>query len=90
MVLGANPTGSTVSGDYFHGKIYTVRIYDRALTAEEINHNYQVDKIRYDKKSSGHGSDEPKYYVQNDLLLHYDAINNTGSGHSTSTTTWRI
>lgn len=30
-----------------------------------------------------------KQYVQNGLVLHYDAINNTGDGHSNSTDTWR-
>lgn len=28
-------------------------------------------------------------YVQNGLQIHYDAINNTGEGHSNTTTTWR-
>lgn len=27
-------------------------------------------------------------YVSNGLILHYDAINNTGNGHNSSTTTW--
>ena len=29
------------------GKIYSIRIYNRALTEDEINHNYIVDKVRY-------------------------------------------
>lgn len=29
------------------GKIYSIRIYNRALTEEEIKHNYIVDKARY-------------------------------------------
>ena len=29
------------------GKIYSIRVYNRALTQEEINHNYMVDKARY-------------------------------------------
>lgn len=28
-------------------------------------------------------------YVTDGLVLYYDAINNTGSGHSSSTTTWK-
>lgn len=28
-------------------------------------------------------------YTYSNLLLHYDGINNTGSGHSSSTTTWK-
>ena len=29
------------------GKIYSIRVYNRALTQEEINHNYQMDKKRF-------------------------------------------
>lgn len=29
------------------GSIYSVRLYSRALTAEEIAHNYAIDKIRF-------------------------------------------
>ena len=29
------------------GKIYSIRIYNRALTQDEINHNYMVDKVRF-------------------------------------------
>lgn len=47
LVLGGNPSGSTVSSGYFNGKIYAVRIYNRALSAEEIEENYQTDKIRF-------------------------------------------
>lgn len=33
--------------DFFAGKIYCVRIYNRQLTAEEIAYNYNVDKERF-------------------------------------------
>ena len=29
------------------GKIYSIRVYNRALTQDEINHNYMVDKVRF-------------------------------------------
>ena len=29
------------------GKIYSIRIYNRALTQDEINHNYEIDKKRF-------------------------------------------
>ena len=29
------------------GKIYSIRIYNRALTKNEINHNYEMDKKRF-------------------------------------------
>lgn len=35
------------SENNFKGKIYSVRIYDSALTEEEIDQNYQVDKARF-------------------------------------------
>ena len=31
----------------FRGKVFNVRIYSRALTAEEIAHNYAIDKARF-------------------------------------------
>ena len=30
-----------------NGEIYSIRVYNRILTQEEINHNYMVDKARY-------------------------------------------
>ena len=35
------------SGWRMKGKIYSIRVYNRALTQEEINHNYMVDKARF-------------------------------------------
>lgn len=37
-----NPRFGTVSGS-----IYSLRLYSRTLTAEEIIHNYQIDKARF-------------------------------------------
>lgn len=37
MMIGAKPTGSRDEADYFAGKIYSVRIYNRALSAYEIS-----------------------------------------------------
>lgn len=31
----------------FHGRIHSVRLYSRALTVEEIAHNYEIDKARF-------------------------------------------
>ena len=60
------------------GTIYSVKVYDRALTEEEVKRNYQIDEERY--KAS---------YIEDGLVLHYDAVNNTGDGHSSTTTTWK-
>ena len=35
------------NGYRMKGKIYSIRIYNRALTQDEINHNYIVDKARF-------------------------------------------
>lgn len=44
--------GRYYSGNYtnyrFYGNIYCVRVYDRQLTKEEIEHNRKVDKERFD------------------------------------------
>lgn len=47
LVLGADPGGTTVTGGYFQGKIYSVRFYNKALTKEEVLHNYKVDQERF-------------------------------------------
>ena len=60
------------------GNIYSVKVYNRALTADEVKQNYDIDKEKYGDK-----------YVTDGLVLHYDAIDNTGNGHSTTTTTWK-
>ena len=28
-------------------EVYSVRIYNRCLTEDEINHNYEIDKARF-------------------------------------------
>ena len=47
MALGANPSKSTAEGEYTPMKVYSVRIYSRALTDEEIQQNYAIDKTRF-------------------------------------------
>jgi len=47
MALGANSNGAIADNAFFAGNIYSAAIYDRALTAEEILQNYQIDKERY-------------------------------------------
>jgi hypothetical protein len=46
--LGTNPGPNGSAGvPYFNGKIYTVRIYDRALSNAEIEQNYKIDQSRF-------------------------------------------
>ncbi len=47
MAIGANPAGSKVTGGYLKGNVYSARIYNRALTDEEVRKNYEIDKIRF-------------------------------------------
>jgi len=51
FIIGGNPDGgldnTTFQNMNTHEKIYAVRIYNRALTEDEINRNYQLDKIRF-------------------------------------------
>lgn len=41
------------TGEAFRGKIYAFRFYNRLLTEEELNHNFNLDKLRF-------GLPEPK------------------------------
>lgn len=51
FAIGTNPRGVTESissnTNRLNGYVYSVRIYNRALTEEEIQQNYNVDKLRY-------------------------------------------
>ena len=56
-----------------------------------IKQSYEADNDRADEiydRLTGNSNNNPSY-VSNGLVLHYDAINNTGSGHSSTTTTWK-
>ena len=54
MAIGANPSPSTGTGIEtderivpLNGKVYSARIYDRALTENEIKKNYELDSERF-------------------------------------------
>ena len=47
MVLGANPSKNGVTSGFLNGTIYSVRIYNRALTDDEVMQNYKIDKMLY-------------------------------------------
>lgn len=44
--------GGQTTGRYFNGSFYTIRLYSRSLTAEEIAHNYAIDKLRFNLPSN--------------------------------------
>ena len=45
--LGSRSTGSSGGGQPWNGPVYTVRIYNRALTATEVLQNYNATKARF-------------------------------------------
>ena len=47
MALGTNPEGANSKMEFFKGDIYNAKIYNEGLSANEIKHNYIIDKIRY-------------------------------------------
>ncbi|MCM1090540.1 MAG: LamG domain-containing protein [Butyrivibrio sp.] len=48
LMIGANPNGlSPESGYYYTGKIFAVRIYNRALSDDEIADHYAKDYMRF-------------------------------------------
>ena len=57
-------------------------------TSMTVKQSYEVDNQRADEIYNSLVKDDSPQYVSNGLVLHYDAINNTRSGHSSSTTTW--
>lgn len=52
FMLGQNPTNGGLPQDslfyYFPMQVYSVMIYDRALTELEIKKNYEIHKMRFE------------------------------------------
>lgn len=46
-VLNGNPSGINVQASSLRQTVYSVRIYDRALTPAEVAQNYAIDKARF-------------------------------------------
>ena len=47
FALGGDPIGENVKGGWFKGKIKSFRLYDRALTEDEVYNNYIYELKRY-------------------------------------------
>ena len=61
------------------------------VSAMNVKSSYEADNDRAAdiySELTGNTPSEPSY-VSNGLILHYDAINNTETGHSSNTTTWK-
>lgn len=58
-------------------------------TTIAVKQSYEADNAKAGDIYNSLVKDKSPQYVSNGLVLHYDAINNTGSGHNSSTTTWK-
>ena len=47
LAVGVNPYANRRQQGELKGYIYSVRVYNRALTDEEVAHNYAIDKARF-------------------------------------------
>lgn len=47
LAIGCNPKGNAIENMIYQGKIYAVRVYDRALTDKEVNNNFKKDYAEY-------------------------------------------
>jgi len=47
LTIGAQAFAGVNAVPQLKGTIYSIRVYNRALTEEEIKQNYEVDKIKY-------------------------------------------
>ena len=79
--IGSNPVGSEIGTALYKGYVYSAKIYNRALTEEEVLQNYEYEQERYNIKET--------QIATNGLVLYLDGINNTGSGHSSNASIWK-
>lgn len=78
--------GAYGNGNYpWVGEVYTVRMYDCVLTAEEIAANHAIDILRF-----GEWKPTSADYVQSGLVAQWDGIDNAGTGtHDPAATIWK-
>lgn len=93
FVIGTNPSGNESILDSSEAmaniEVYSIRIYNRSLTADEISRNYEEDKRRFqieDIKDNPSASELG--YVSNGLMCLYDGEYNSEFGKSKKTKTW--
>ena len=72
----------TAAPDYgWEGEIYSIRLYNRALTPEEIARNHAIDVKRFFTSAM---------YDKSGLVSFWDASDNVGEGqHSSTTNIWK-
>ena len=91
FVLGTNPNENTealLDGETRSNmEVYSVRIYDRCLTKEEVKQNYENDKKRFNIQEIP--EIKTPDYVTDGLVSLLDAEKNTKYGHSKRTSIWQ-
>jgi len=81
LLIGCNPNGNVpLSGWNFYGSISNARVYDRALSSDEISYNYDAIKFRYLNNNTFPS------ITTSDLILNLDAGDLTS--YSGSGPTW--
>jgi len=93
FVIGTNPNGNQSdlpTGEKMPNiEVYSIRIYNRSLTADEISKNYEEDKRRFqieDIKDNPSASELG--YVSNGLMCLYDGEYNSEFGKSKKAKAW--
>ena len=73
---------TTAAKDYgWDGEVYTIRLYNRALTPEEVARNHAIDVKRFFTSAM---------YDKGGLVSFWDAKDNVGEGqHSSTTNIWK-
>ena len=78
LMIGTDPNGSTPSSNVstnFVGNVYSLRIYDGALTEKEIMQNYKIDQKKYKVPSTKNYTN----YYESNLQLNLEGENATDS-----------
>ena len=75
-------SATTANKDYgWEGEVYSIRLYSRALTPEEIARNHAIDVKRFFTSAM---------YDKSGLISFWDASDNVGEGqHSSTATVWK-
>ena len=94
FAIGTDPKGnsSSLSDDEKRPnmQVYSVRIYNRCLTKEEVKKNYEQDKKRFEIEKLTNNNPTPKElgYVDDGLVCMYDGEYNSEFGKSKKIRTW--
>lgn len=81
ITLGWRSVDTASAGYGWEGEVYAIRLYNRALTAQEIARNHAIDVKRFFTSAM---------YDPTGMVAFWDAKDNAGTGtHSPTATTWK-